>query len=211
MYGSAAAGPRTAPAASNEPVNFDLATQALASAIEAYSVASGWQIIYDAALAIGRRSAPVKGEFTPPAALRMLLAGTGLVPEFLAADGVMLVPDPGVARQTPYEPPAHVRAYYGRVQASLKRAFCADAQIRSGAHRIAIGFWIGPSGSVTRAASLGSTGRAEMDEAFDRAVRRLSVGSPPPPGFEQPVIILVTPDLLGQCHAAGLSPARSAR
>jgi TonB family protein len=212
MQGRVIAEPRTSPAAANEPVAFDLPAQDLASAIEAYSIASGWQVIYDAGLATGRRSASVKGRFAAGVGLRMLLAGTGLRPERMAADGAMLVPDPATAvRDAPFEPAPHVRDYYGRIQAGLKRAFCADEQLRSGAYRFPIGFWIGPSGAVTRAAPLGSTGRAEVDAAFARAVRKLSVGAPPPPGFEQPVVILVTPDLLGQCNVAGLPPVRAAR
>ena len=69
---------------------FDLPAQPLALALERYSVASGWQIIYDSNLATGLRSAGVRGNLPPSAALRMLLAGTGLVPQYMAADGVML-------------------------------------------------------------------------------------------------------------------------
>ncbi|MBA4033390.1 MAG: hypothetical protein C0480_02135 [Bradyrhizobium sp.] len=208
MPGAVMAEPRTAP---NEPVAFDLPAQALPSAIEAYSVASGWQVIYDASLAAGRQSAPVRGRYAPAAALRTLLAGTGLMAEFMAADGAMLLPDPAATNPALLEPAPHVRDYYGRLQASLKRAFCADQQIRARGYRIALGFWIGASGTVTRVASLGSTGEAGIDAAFDRAVRRVSVGQSPPPGFEQPVVILVTPDLLAQCNAASLQTVRTAQ
>jgi hypothetical protein len=39
------------------PIVFDLPEQPLASALESYSVVSGWQVIYDAGLATARRSA----------------------------------------------------------------------------------------------------------------------------------------------------------
>jgi hypothetical protein len=195
-----------------ELVAFDLPAQPLASAIESYSVVSGWQVIYDASLATDRRSAPVKGALTPAAALRLLLAGTGIMPEFMAADGAMLVPEPTTARPpASSEPAPRVRDYYGRIQAGLERTFCADDTVGSGAYRIAIGFWIGSSGSVVRTEPLGSTGRAEIDAAFDRAVRRLAVGEPPPAEFAQPVVILVTPDLLAQCKTAVPRPMRLAR
>lgn len=210
--GSAIATSRSAPAELTETVVFDIPAQALPSAIEAYSIAAGWQVIYDASLATGRRSAAVKGELAPAVALRLLLAGTGLMPQFMTADGIMLVPAPAVVGPAAAaEPTVHVRDYYGRIQGALKRVFCADEDIRSGAYRIAIGLWIGPSGMVTRVAALGSTGRAEIDAVFDQAVRKVAVGQPPPPGFDQPVVILVTPELLGQCHAAGPRPARAAR
>lgn len=208
MPGAVIAARQTAP--SNEAITFDLPSQALASAIEAYSVASGWQVIYDASLATGRQSASVKGRYSSATALRMLLAGSGLVAEFMAADGAMLVPDPTVTHIPPFEPDPRIRYYYGRIQADLTRAFCADQQVRSSSHRIAIGFWIGASGAVTRVVSLGSTGEVDIDAAFEGAVRRLSFGQPPA-GFEQPVVILVTPDLLAQCNAASLRPERAAR
>jgi outer membrane biosynthesis protein TonB len=74
-----------------------------------------------------------------------------------------------------------------------------------------IGFWMGSSGTVTRTALVTSTGRTDIDQAFDRAVRTLSIGEAPPAGFEQPFYIMVTPDLLDQCGAAdtGLQPIRA--
>jgi hypothetical protein len=198
---------------SNAPIAFDLPAQPLASALETYSVASGWQVIYETRLAGDRRSSVVKGMFTPAEALRLLLGGTGLVPEYMAGDGVLLVPDPAAfaPQDRSVEPSGAARDYYGRIQAGLKQALCADDQIRLGAYRIAMSVWLGSTGDVTRAAPLGSTGRAEIDAAFDRAVRKLSVGQRPPDGFDQPVVILVTPDLLEQCNAASPHPVRAAR
>jgi len=214
IHDSVSAEQRSTPAASNELIAFDLPSQTLISAIESYSIVSGWQVIYDASLATGRRSAPVKGDFVPADALQRLLGGTGLVPQYVAADGVMLIPDStatSAREEMPFDPQKPFRGYYGRIQASLKRAFCEDRQIRSGAYRIALGFWIGASGTVTRAEALGSTGKPEIDAAFDRAVYALSIGAPPPAGFVQPVVILVTPDLVSQCNIAGVEPVRAPR
>lgn len=189
---------------SSRAMTFDLPAQSLDMAIERYSEVSGWQIIYDANLADGRRSAPVRGDFAPADALRMLLAGTGLMLERVAPDSAMLVQDPQASQYGQSDPTPPLRSYYGRIQAALKRAFCADSRIRSGAYRIAVGFWIGPSGTVTRAKALGSTGSADIDAAYERAVRSLDLGEPPPAAFEQPIVILATPDLVRQCRAAGL-------
>ena len=125
MPGAVMAEPRTAP---NEPVAFYLPAQALPSAIEAYSVASGWQVIYDASLATGRQSAPVRGQYAPAAALRTLLAGTGLMAEFMggrrrhAASGSGS-DEPGTARLgSPC--PRLLRASPGKPQA---RFLCGSA------------------------------------------------------------------------------------
>ncbi|RTL72988.1 MAG: hypothetical protein EKK41_01765 [Hyphomicrobiales bacterium] len=202
----------TVSARASDLVVFDLPAQPLATAIESYSVLTGWQVIYESGLSSGRQSAPVKGTLAPAEALRLMLVGTRLVPEFMAADGATLIPDPMAAEQSSVgEPAARFRDYYGRIQAGLEREFCTDEILGYGGYRIPIGFWIGASGSVVQSKALGSTGRAEIDVAFDRAVRRLALGRPPPEGFAQPVVILVTPELLAQCRATRLRPAGRAR
>ncbi|OYU87670.1 MAG: hypothetical protein CFE29_22815 [Bradyrhizobiaceae bacterium PARB1] len=195
----------------HDPVDFDLPSQSLEKAIEAYSVASGWQVIYDAKLAAGLQSTTVKGPMLPAAALRRLVTGTGLIAEFMATDGAMLVVDPAVQNAPPLEPTQRIRSYYGRVQTGLKRAFCADERIREGGYRMAIGFWIDSSGQVVRVEPLSSTGEPGMDAAFVQMVRRLPVGEAPPPGFEQPIVTLITQDLLAQCSSSSVQPASVAR
>lgn len=198
------------------PIAFDLPAQPLVRALESYSAASGLQVVYDGTLATGRQSAEVKGVFTPEMALRMLLGGTGLAPRYMAADGFMLVPSP-VETSTPQDPRINtapslvVARYYGRIQAGLERAFCADSRTRAGGYRIALGFWIGSSGAVTRSALLGSTGDSNLDATIDRTVRDLAIGEPPPAGFAQPVILVVTPELTRDCQAVqeGMQPIRA--
>ena len=51
-------------------MTFDLPVQPLVSALETYGAVSGWQVVYDGALAKGRQSAAVKGRFAPDVALR---------------------------------------------------------------------------------------------------------------------------------------------
>lgn len=177
---------------------FDLPAQPLISALETYGAVSGWQVVYESALANGRQSAEVKGAFTPEVALRMLLAGTGLSPHYMAADGFVLVPDPA-AKST--VPPRVVTQYYGRIQAGLRQTFCADRRARSGGYRVAVGLWIGSSGAVTRSALLDSTGDSDLDATLDRAVRDMKIGEPPPAGFAQPVVMVITPDVIRDCLA----------
>jgi hypothetical protein len=202
---SARAGDGNAAADPASLIVFNLPAQSLEAALERYSIVSGWQVIYKTSLAIGRRSVDVRGKFTPRAALRMLLVGTGLVPQFKAADSVILISAPPSDTATTDESADEVdpslEDYYALVQSDLKKTFCATPQIRAGSYRIALGFWIGASGMVTRTALLGSTGRSDIDESFDRAVRSISVGAAPPMGFRQPIVLLVTPDLFDKCGA----------
>jgi hypothetical protein len=94
LHSAAGADRRNTAADPTKPMPFDLPAQPLASALESYSVSSGWQVIYNGRLTAGRQSSAVKGDFTPGAALRMLLAGTSLIPQYRAVDGAILVPDP---------------------------------------------------------------------------------------------------------------------
>jgi TonB family protein len=187
-------------------LTFDLPAQPLVSALETYAAVSGWQVVYDGALARGRQSTAVKGRFAPDVALRILLAGTGLVPRYMAADGIVLMPDPSPlsARQNltvNTAPLPVVTEYYGRIQRGLRQTFCADSRARSGGYRIAVGLWIGPSGAVARSALLDSTGDPNFDATLDRAVRSISIGAPPPAGFAQPVVLVITPDVTRDCRA----------
>jgi TonB family protein len=203
-------GPRAANAAetgsaavsSEHQHGFDISAQPLASALEIYGVVTGLQIVYDGNLATNRKSSDVKGAFTPERALERLLEGTGLAPRYMAPDAVMLVPratDDAVNTASSLA----VARYYGRVQTQLKRAFCANSRTQPGGYRIAISFWIGPSGAVARAELLGSTGGRELDAAISQTISGLTI-DPPPPGFAQPVTLVVEPQMPGsprECQA----------
>jgi TonB family protein len=191
-------------------VAFDIQAQPLASALEAYSVTAGREVVYNGKLAIGRQSAGVRGVFTPETALQVLLDGTGLSPRYMAADAFMLVPAVGDAPAADTVPPLVASHYYGRIQASLKHAFCADSRTRPGDYRVAASFWIGPSGRVARAELLGSTGDSTLDSAIGRAIRSMAIGAPPPPGFAQPVTLMVAPRSAGMTPDCQAEPVRAA-
>lgn len=60
-------------------VSFAIPSQPLATALDAFSVASGWQVGYAADLTRGLQSPGLQGRFTPEEGLRRLLAGTRIV------------------------------------------------------------------------------------------------------------------------------------
>lgn len=69
---------------------FDIPAQALASALVAYSDATGIQFFFDSSLARGLQSPGVSGSMTTEDALRQLLAGTGMTYRFTNAGTVTL-------------------------------------------------------------------------------------------------------------------------
>jgi len=202
---SAAPEPRHGQAQRENLITFDLPAQPLVSALEAYGAASGSQVVYEGALATGRRSSAVKGAFTPAAALRNLLIGTGLAPRYMAADGFVLIPEPAPAahRNFPLNmaPLPVVTRYYGRIQAALRQSVCADERARSGGYRVAVGLWVGGAGAVGRSALLDTTGDPDLDATLEQDLRNVSVGEAPPAGFAQPVVMVITPDVIRECRA----------
>ncbi|MEW6436326.1 MAG: STN domain-containing protein [Pseudomonadota bacterium] len=183
----------------NEPlptgyIRFNIPAQSLTSALETYSILTRREILYDAKLVINRRSTAVVGVYTPQTALRMMLEGSGLAPGDMANNALMLeqvlAPLPRQLESNT-APPATVVQYYGRIQSRLKAAFCRDRGIQPGAYHVAVSFWIGADGLVSEVELLGSTGEAARDLMIDHTLRTLVIGSPPP-GFAQPVTLVVS-------------------
>jgi len=185
-------------------IHFDIPSQALTEALESYSVVTGRQIVYNGSLASGRSSMMIRGWLTPEQALEGLLQGTGLAPHYMAADAFMLEPSPlGEGSAVNTAPAGVIAQYYGRLQVGLKRAFCADRRLQPGSYRVAVSFWIGPGGSVSRVDLLDTTGDVARDDAISQAIYGLAVGAPPPAGFAQPVVLVVEPQIAERDCAPG--------
>jgi hypothetical protein len=172
-------------------IAFDLPSQPLGTALEAFARISSREVLYDGALAVGRRSSVVDGTYTPEVALQILLAGTGLRADFKDADFfiVGLAPAEKAARG---HRSAEQARYYGRLQASLRTAFCGKSVLPDG-NRIAARLWVGQWGQVLQVKALGSTGGSELDARVEAVLRGLRLGSPPPADFAQPITIVVMP------------------
>ncbi len=198
-----------------ETMTFNIPAQSLAEALETYGNITGWEVLYNSNLAVGRRSGAVQGRFTPPGALQILLAGTGLVARYTDVNSFVLVPAARSAIRSGQTVSSPARwNYYGRIQDSLRTALCRNDAAQPGHYRIAAQFWIGTTGDVARYQRLGSTGRPETDSRIDRALSSLRIGAPPPVGFAEPVTILVVPQapnvsLSCDSDPAGLQPVRA--
>jgi hypothetical protein len=205
--GAAALEEQKADAAS---VAFNIPSQPLGAALETYARLSSHEVLYDAALAAGRRSSLVDGVYTPEVALQILLAGTGLWADFKDADFfvVGLSPDKAPAQMPAAARTAENTRYYGRLQASLKTAFCGNIALPEG-DRVAARLWIGQRGRVLQVKSLSSTGSGELDRTIDEVLHGLNLDGPPPPGFAQPVTVVVMPNATEDCKPSR-PPAREA-
>lgn len=185
-------------AAAAPPMTFDIPSQPLTSALESYGATSKREVLYDARLATGRRSGEVRGVFAPSEALQILLDGTGLVGRLTSENAVVIVPSSPAAgqRATPEidarkADPAVRDRYYAVVQERVRDAFCKDTLLRPGRYRIAVQFWIAPTGTVEQARLLGKTGDARVDGTIETTLRGLKIKEAPPPGIAQPLTMVV--------------------
>jgi hypothetical protein len=176
------------------PLVFDLTPQPLASALNRYGDLTGREVLYNTALVQGRVSAPAQGVLTPETALWRLLDGTGLSAQFMP-DGSFVLNSKSANQQLPVQAASGPVQdyYYGRIQASLRRALCANISGHHDQYRVAALFWIGSSGRVARYERLGTAGNSDLDEVIDQTLRDLQIGAPPPDGFRQPVLTMVVP------------------
>jgi hypothetical protein len=197
---------------------FHIPGQPLEMALQAYSQASGVQVLYESELAAGRRSAPVEGDLTPEAALRVLLAGTDLFVRYTSANAITLSrwsdDRDGIAERD--RPPTHplanidltldtlqvvvsadradaarLRAYSEAVQSDIQGALKKNAATRSGNYRVAVKLWIDPSQTIEKTELMQSTGDRQRDIAISGALHGLLISRAAPPNMPQPVRVVI--------------------
>lgn len=194
---------------------FDIPSQPLVSALDAYSAASGVQVLYDTGLASDHRSAPLKGAFTPPEALKTLLAGTGLVGQYTGQNdaAVVVVSVQEAARRV--LPPLdgmvlsletlHVEPdtalgqaddedfhrYSAVVQGDVQKLLDRNALTLSGSYSVGIELWVDPAGAVLRSQIFRSTGDRDRDGAISRTLNKLAISEAPPSDMPQPVKVVI--------------------
>lgn len=74
-----------------EEMDFNIPAQPVGPAVNVFANATGWQVSFPTDLVAGFTSPGINGQFTPEAALRALLAGTGLRYQFADTHAVTLV------------------------------------------------------------------------------------------------------------------------
>jgi hypothetical protein len=180
-------------------ITFDIPAQPLASALDAYSSATGLEVLYASGLAAHHRSPDVKGIYTTEDALSILLEASGLRARAISAGAITIVATeqpaaiPGLRPgESPY------RDYFAVIQASFERAFCHNTDTGSGDYRTVVRFKIGPSGDIQQPELLGSTGNPHRDLAIAAMLGHMTIGEPPPADLPQPVMMLVTPQSSGK-------------
>jgi hypothetical protein len=194
------------------PIGFHIPAQPLANALQAYGQRTGVQVLYESNSAVGRTSGAVEGNFTPDAALNLLLTGTDLRVRYLRADAITLAP-PSVDGDRPPSAPfatadlslgtlrtrgssdsdgaARLHDYSESVQADIQEALRKNAKTRAGNYRAVLDIWIDPSRTIQRTELFRSTGDHERDTAVTTVLSGLTISRPAPANMPQPVRVVV--------------------
>ena len=191
----------SASAAEEASRRFDIAAQPLEQALGAFSVATGLPMLYDSALAAGKRSSAVSGQMRPREALVLLLAGTGLSARFTqggavvvyAGSGTAVTLNPITAVAAPViggarDDPA-ARGYAETVQRRIVERLRGDAALSSGDYVLTARLWIGEAGETRRVDIITGSGDAARDQTFMAAAGAMTFPIPPP-NLPQPMRIV---------------------
>jgi hypothetical protein len=172
-------------------VNFDIPVQPLATALEAFSAASGYQILMAEAGAEKIPSHAVKGVLSPQDALARMISGTGLEARVTGDRSAIVVRD---SRPTSTSTALHKdeRDYDAVLQNMVMTRLCQDAVTRPGQYRTALDLWVTSFGRVERVDLLSSTGDPVRDQRIVAALNDLRAVLPPA-GLAQPTTMLVLP------------------
>jgi len=168
------------------PIQFAIAAQPLAAALDTYSVISGHELYYDGDLAVGRRSSAVEGRLVPDVALRELLAGSGLVARATGPNSFTIKPGPPSRLAS-----ATHQSYFATIQARVSQVLCARAETRPGDADLLLQLWIASTGTVQRAQLLDAPNRDMRENAFVGALQGISIGAGPPAELPQPITMAI--------------------
>lgn len=194
-------------------LNFDIPSQPLASALQAYSKITGVQLLYESSNSIGRMSTKVVGQLSRDAALRELLADTDLTIHYTRANAITLAPASAdldgppsavfakadltldtlrVRPSAERSDPSELRAYAGVIQSDIQQALKKDAKTRNGSYSAGIKLWIDGPRTVRRTELFRSSGDQDRDVVISRLLDGLQISQAPPANTPQPVMVMIT-------------------
>jgi hypothetical protein len=194
-----------------EILAFSISAQPLASAIQAFSQASGVEVFYESSIVAGRKSSGIDGQYSREAALKALLGRADLTIRFTRPNAVVLS-DPNARVGHPSRRTnsfdlsldairvtagverggeRQLREFGNTVQNEVETVLRKNNRIRSGNYRIRVKLWIDPSRTIRRAELAQSTGDRERDTAITDVLKGFVISQVPPPNTPQPIRVIV--------------------
>jgi hypothetical protein len=195
-------------------LSFHIPAQPLAAALQAYSEASGVQVLYESRLARGLRSTPVEGDLNAEAALQTLLAGTGLTVHYTRSDAITIAPKAAGADAPPprlslgtadlsldtlrvsptdaIPDQSDLAEYTAVVQNDIQNVLRRSSKTRSGNYRVGVRLWVTGSRMVERVELFSSSGDRQRDAAVSDVLHGLAISAAAPANVAQPVRVVIT-------------------
>jgi hypothetical protein len=192
---------------------FQIPSQPLASALEAYARNSGIEVLYESSIVAALQSSSVDGTYTPDMALQILLSGTDLKIHYARQNAITL----SLPREDVSLPPAsplksadlsldtlsvkggpeqadaeHLREFSEAIQSDLAKALRDNARTRSGSYRVNVDLWVDATRKIRSATLLQSTGDATRDASIPSVLEGLTLSRAPPANTPQPVKVVIT-------------------
>lgn len=194
--------------------DYDIPAQNLETALLELGRQSGIDILYERDVLAGLRSAPVRGELTPQAAMARMLAGAPLTHRFTSATAVLVLPVRGSGPAVPVNNDAaaataprlvldrlHVKAErligqsrepdyrpFGQlVRSTIARRLQDDPRTRGRAFSVRLAVAMDPQGVIRDPLVRRSSGTDRLDRAIVSVVSGTSLPEPPPTGMPQPI------------------------
>ncbi|SNT64486.1 hypothetical protein SAMN05216374_0395 [Tardiphaga sp. OK246] len=173
-------------------LSFDIPAQPLGAALDAYSMTTGLDVFYNAAIAERRHSNAAHGTFTPLRAIQIILGGSGYVAHVTAPWSLTIVPENTGARATQGLGRADVRfePYFSLVQQQVDQILCDLPDEATGRTEVLLRMWLKPSGEVVRADVLADANGASRPLASVISQVRFVA---PPADMPQPVTLVIFP------------------
>lgn len=183
---------------SETAMSFDIPAQPLQSALESFMTMTTHSGLYDSAVTVGRYSSEVRGRMAPEAALRQMLAHSGLEVRYPTDDTFSLVPATTaapIAAPMPRDSANDEKArYFDSLQASVESRLRKSPSTAPGSYRAALSLWVASTGSITKVRLLDTTGSSPRDARLSAALQGLQVLAPPPGNtIRQPITIVILP------------------
>jgi hypothetical protein len=196
---------------------FDIPAQRLATALVAFGEASGVDVLLDEPQAADRRTSAVRGTYSAPEALTLLLDGTGLAVRFTSprsavvlargkaaatpgtgggsATGAMLSLDTmrvSAPRMIGSGPHADIGGFVLTLANRIRQLVIeADVLRAGGATRLRLRTRIDADGVLRDVALMRSDGDVTRDRRIQALLEGAQLGAVPPPGLRQPLLFEV--------------------
>ena len=227
---AAPAPPQTAPAMVER--RYDIAAQPVARAIAEFATVSGVSVIYRQSVAGERLSTQLNGVYSAPAALRRLLAGTGLAARFTgpnsaiifvegqapAADSAASAATTGLSalhldmaevrapRMVGRRDPSAFNRYAQRVRTEIFERLKRDGAYEGRRFRLEIAVTVDSRGQISAVEFLRRSDEPEWDARVRYVLTGAQLSSAPPEGLSRSMRFEVETDRLAE-----RSDARSGR